>query len=1096
MQLIKARKPCSCPPGECRFRSVPAGPPVTPQLLLTGSVLNLPDHKCCALHCMQVPKPSMRCSCTNPFYQNSTSAEAPAPGPHAGYEVQGGSFTAAAPAALPTAEYQDERHGIPSTSGPAGPRDTSAYQELGHRQSWTSRGSRATHRNYHLQHPQQQHRHRQQQQHWEQDSGGFSYLPLDPLADAGSWLHQSEYLPPLEPLETQHKAAIQQQVKDKGEDGESSSATDGAHSSNSSSSSPSSSLQEQHGKAALHRDADKTRSNSKQTSSSSSRRTGGQGKAKQVTARIQQCTHWQQLEQLLQQHQQQLNHIHAAALLRQAAKVVGSYHLLSAPQQAGFAGLYSQLLMLTFDQLTAAGPREVASSLWAMAKLEVYPGEEWVEAYLAGAQGLLPGFSSQDLSSLAWALGKFRHAPGAGFMEAFYAAAEQQAGVLQGQALANLWWGLASMQQKQSSQQQQLQQQLGAERWSRSCFAASAGSLQQMGFQGLANTLWAVARLGFRPSSEWLAASCEVATTQLPSAKAAELSMLLQAYAKLGYLLPKELLQGLEAATQQQVGALRFVETANVLWSFAQLRVVPGVGWWGPVLVHLRDHMQEADAPALANTLTALRVLKRFPDALLSSSGSSSSGGNGTGSDGTSSSSKSAGGSWWEAVWAVLPQLLPQADAAAVASILLGCSKLLQKQKHRVPQQQLDQLLERGQQLLPVMSPSQLANVVYALAGLKAVPGREWLQQFEAVAAQQLRQMRPREAANILLALTRLKHRPSAEMLTTVEQLQGGAWVGMMSAVDKQQLQRAMQSIKDQERVRQRLEGAAAAAAPVPAAARARRAGGPLRTVTAAAVGGNGVRTSAAGAGVGEAAAAAAAGLAVGSETAAAAVAVRGGGGKPAAAGAGVVVGSGSLEWLAAEGITECHCNGNGKGQGTGQAMHTEGTAAAAAAGGGGGGFGVKLTSLQQQQHQEQQHQQQPCQCESGGADGGRVTWLDHEVFHQQQQHWEQPRLQQRQQQQEHLSQSGALLLQQRRGTQEEMLKSQLHASNSEGKGRDSKAAWVGSSSSSSRRKSQREAALPVLVADDELQEMALLSQQGSAMQLHVHPGLVAPVGL
>jgi len=179
-----------------------------------------------------VPKPSVRCSCTNPVYRNSTSAEAPALGPHAGYEVQSGSLAAAA-ASLPTAEYQDERHGIPSTSGPAGPRDTSAYQELGHRQSWTSRGSRATHSNYHLQHQRQQHRHRQQQQHWEQDSGGFSYLPLDPLADAGSWLHQSEYLPPLEPMETQH---VQQQENEKSEDGESSSATDGSHRSNSSSS--------------------------------------------------------------------------------------------------------------------------------------------------------------------------------------------------------------------------------------------------------------------------------------------------------------------------------------------------------------------------------------------------------------------------------------------------------------------------------------------------------------------------------------------------------------------------------------------------------------------------------------------------------------------------------------------------------------------------------------------------------------------------------------------------------------------------------------------------------------------------------------------
>lgn len=54
------------------------------------------------------------------------------------------------------------------------------------------------------------------------------------------------------------------------------------------------------------------------------------------------------------------------------------------------------------------GDREVATALWALARLQVTPSQQWLTELIAHCQPRLSKYSSQDLSMTMWALAKMK----------------------------------------------------------------------------------------------------------------------------------------------------------------------------------------------------------------------------------------------------------------------------------------------------------------------------------------------------------------------------------------------------------------------------------------------------------------------------------------------------------------------------------------------------------------------------------------------------------------------------------------------------------------------------------------------------------------
>jgi len=318
-------------------------------------------------------------------------------------------------------------------------------------------------------------------------------------------------------------------------------------------------LQEQHRAAAQNSSKQgrngasswkKSSSSRKQKSSSNGPRGSSvdeQQSSRQLTTTISHATSWQQLQQLLQQHRPRFNHIHAAALLNTTSRLV-QYHRLAPEQQQEFAGFYVEALQLGYSQAQgAARPRELSSMLWAVARVGLHPGGDWLAAYLSALQPQLQTMNAQDVGLLVWALARFKYLPVPSFITDLLAATQQQFDAttwgtnsssssqrpsghsrrrgFDAQGLSNVLWGLAVLDLHPGHS------------WLAAAGAAAERLLQQGHFQpqGVAVMLWAMAKLGCRPEQSWLHTAADVAAQQVYAFKPAELSMLCHALARLHY---------------------------------------------------------------------------------------------------------------------------------------------------------------------------------------------------------------------------------------------------------------------------------------------------------------------------------------------------------------------------------------------------------------------------------------------------------------------------------------------------------------------------------------------------------------------------------
>lgn len=473
--------------------------------------------------------------------------------------------------------------------------------------------------------------------------------------------------------------------------------------------------------------------------------------SKLLTSAISQASCWQDLQKLLHQHSGRMNHIHAAALLNTTSKLV-QYHQLDPQQQQAFAAFYVDALQLAYSQAQgSARPRELSSMLWAVARVGLHPGEDWLAAYLAVVQPQLQALNAQDMGLLVWALARFRLAPEHSFCTDLLAATQQQfaaacssssssAGQQQpppqqqqqqrgfdAQGLCNILWGLAVLEVQPGQQ------------WLAAAAAAAQQPLQAGRFepQGIAIMLWSLAKLGYRPQQTWLQAAADAAAQQLYVFKPAEVSMLCHGLARLHYQPQQQqeelaqqqqqqewqpLLAQVQAVSWPQLQCLSFSEAANLVWALGVMGQQPAADWVASALQQLQATLHEADIKALSSACYGLAKMQH------------------RGADG-----------WWQAVWQHLPRLLGLSAAGADADVQAaggangsssGMSALCDASQSQAtfmwaaaklgaapPAAAADSLFAASQQLLQqqAVNGAELMAVVTAAAMLLLVPSRDWL---------------------------------------------------------------------------------------------------------------------------------------------------------------------------------------------------------------------------------------------------------------------------------------------------------------------------------------------------------------------------------
>ncbi|GIL92650.1 hypothetical protein Vretimale_19470 [Volvox reticuliferus] len=121
-------------------------------------------------------------------------------------------------------------------------------------------------------------------------------------------------------------------------------------------------------------------------------------------------------------------------------------------------------------------------------------------------------------------------------------------------------------------------------------------------FEGrqLANTLWAVAKLGYKPSERWLEVLLTRACAQMHTFNPQHLANTLYALMLLRYMPPPAWLESFYTTASQRLHDFGPGELSHLCYAAGKLRLKPGLQLLGGVLHHSMLHMQYYDARELA----------------------------------------------------------------------------------------------------------------------------------------------------------------------------------------------------------------------------------------------------------------------------------------------------------------------------------------------------------------------------------------------------------------------------------------------------------------------------------------------------------------
>lgn len=302
-----------------------------------------------------------------------------------------------------------------------------------------------------------------------------------------------------------------------------------------------------------------------------------------LTKQLKLATSWQELQHLAQQYQP-----NGPSLERQQQ------------QQQGLTALNPQLLSCLLSslvkcQLPAAAPLHSKASAAAVSHdtqmFSTFVGQVFSQVLL-----LLPAMQPRELSNILWSAAKLNQPPDNHKIRQILTQMTQS-GVLahaNAQDVSMCMYAIASLGIQVAEQQIEL------------LLAAAAAQPDSTSPQALANTLWAVAVLQYRPSEQWLSnleSSCMQLLQQQQQRQTAALRsvrgpclrrqqqqktkefsskglhQVLWAMAKLEWVPSDAFLKAYWAVSQQQLATMTPQGTTGIMWAAASLEIKPPSDW-------------------------------------------------------------------------------------------------------------------------------------------------------------------------------------------------------------------------------------------------------------------------------------------------------------------------------------------------------------------------------------------------------------------------------------------------------------------------------------------------------------------------------------
>jgi hypothetical protein len=158
-----------------------------------------------------------------------------------------------------------------------------------------------------------------------------------------------------------------------------------------------------------------------------------------LTKSIKACTSPEELMSLVDQHGQDFNNIHCAAVLSHAAqRFVFQRQGCQIPRSD-----IERMVQLALKQLTSMDARGLANTAYALAKLQLYD-RDFMTTLLEAATPRLHNFEPHELANTVWALASLGHADDA-FVAALLKVAAPQLHRFKPQSLGCTAWALLKL---------------------------------------------------------------------------------------------------------------------------------------------------------------------------------------------------------------------------------------------------------------------------------------------------------------------------------------------------------------------------------------------------------------------------------------------------------------------------------------------------------------------------------------------------------------------------------------------------------------------------------------------------------------------------
>ncbi|GLI63112.1 hypothetical protein VaNZ11_006017 [Volvox africanus] len=260
---------------------------------------------------------------------------------------------------------------------------------------------------------------------------------------------------------------------------------------------------------------------------------------------------------------------------------------------------------------------EYSNMVWAFARMNYTPGEEWLQQFVYWSERKLGGFKSVELSNTVGALSRLGHVPGPNWLSAFTESVAKQAADFNNLEVVNTLFGLASLGYTGGSDPNSWLGPLlsggsssSGDGGEASVRPGSGSNVSSMRVADLTRTTWALTQFDYRPPEWWLEGATRAFVSQLRYCLPSDLATISYSLAYLRARPSPDGLQLLAAQLARVWPKLTGDELANCAMSLAlwQYRP-PSDRWLDELVLTCREKLPSCTPDALSKVVSALPLL-------------------------------------------------------------------------------------------------------------------------------------------------------------------------------------------------------------------------------------------------------------------------------------------------------------------------------------------------------------------------------------------------------------------------------------------------------------------------------------------------------